>query len=273
MRARFAFVALSVLSAAAGAQSQGGDLMIVHGHADESSPPGYLGIVFTAPLQRTVTANGVMIRHLAYPVVESVEPGSPAAHAGISAGDTIVAYDSADVLNRDIAMSQLLKPGNRVVVRIRRNGVTRDISVRVAPRPASFAETSTQFWTYRRPTVPPVPPAPMAPLAPGAAMPDIRLMLPLESSAIGVAGAEVVRANADLCAALGASHGILVLDVAEGSPAETAGLKAGDVIVDAGRTPMTAPIALMQVVEESATREVPLTIVRRRREQKLALKW
>jgi serine protease Do len=271
MRAHVALLAMLGLSTAAGAQSQGGDLMIVHGHSGESSPTGYLGIVFTAPLQRTVTPTGVMIRHLAYPVVESVEPGSPAAHAGISAGDTIVAYDSADVLNRDIAMSQLLKPGNRVVVRIRRNGVTRDIAVRVAPRPASFVESSTQYWSYR--PAPPAPAAPLAPMAPGAAMPDIRLMLPLESSAIGVAGAEVVRANADLCAALGASHGILVLDVAEGSPAETAGLKAGDVIVDAGRTPMTAPIALMQVVEESATREVPLTIVRRRREQKLALKW
>lgn len=126
--------------------------------------------------------------------------------------------------------------------------------------------------------------APMAPMTPAmpttpatpealAAMPDIRLMLPLESSAIGVAGAEVVRANSDLCAALGASHGVLVLDVADGTPAQAAGLRAGDVIVEAGRTAVTAPLALMQAVEESSNRELALTVVRARKEKKLSLKW
>src|ERR1700743_3288601 len=85
-------------------------------------PSGYLGIVFTAPLARTVDRGGISVRHYAYPVVESVEPGSPAARAGITSGDTILAYDSVDVLHHDIALTQLLRPGTVVSVRIKRNG-------------------------------------------------------------------------------------------------------------------------------------------------------
>jgi S1-C subfamily serine protease len=215
-----------------------------------SEPAGYLGIVFTAPLARTVRRSGISVRHFAYPVVESVEPGSPAARAGISAGDTILAYDSVDVVHHDIALTQLLRPGTIVSVRVRRNGVTRDVDVRVAPRPASFVDGDR-----------------------GTEPPDMAMLMPFQSATVGVAGAAIIATNPDLLAALGAQRGVLVIDVAEGTPAGAAGLKAGDVIIDADGAPVTRPLALMEAINQSSDHQVALVVVRARHTRKLSLSW
>jgi S1-C subfamily serine protease len=218
-----------------------------------SEPTGYLGIVFTAPIARTVRRSGISVRHFAYPVVESVEPGSPAARAGISAGDTILAYDSVDVLHHDILLSQLLRPGTMVTVRVKRNGAMRDVDVRVAPRPASFVDAPVTVRTHE--------PS------------DMAILMPFQSATVGVAGASIIATNADLLAALGAERGVLVIDVGEGTPAGTAGLKAGDVIIDADGTPVTRPLGLMQALEESSDHQVDLVVVRARHTKKLSLSW
>ena len=63
-------------------------LLLAAGAVGAQEPEGYLGIAFTCPLKRIEDASGVRVIHLAYPAVESVEPGSPASLAGISAGVT-----------------------------------------------------------------------------------------------------------------------------------------------------------------------------------------
>jgi serine protease Do len=237
------------LGAQAGAQAPSTVPVTAHGRP-RGEPAGYLGIVFTAPLARTVVAGGVLIRHFAYPVVESVEPGSPAARAGISSGDTIMAYDSVDVLHHDIALTQLLRPGSVVTVRVKRNGVERDIGVRVEPRPASFMDG---------PSIP----------DPGNTV----MFMPFQSATIGVAGAAVIVTNADLLEALGAPSGVLVVDVAPGTPAEAAGLRAGDVITEAGGTPVSRPVVLMQAIEQSTGHEIDLTVVRAKHTRTVRLSW
>lgn len=243
-------LALGAFAVTAGAQAPANVPVTARGRAS-SEPAGYLGIVFTAPLSRTVQGSGISVRHFAYPVVESVEPGSPAARAGISAGDTIMAYDSVDVLNHDIALTQLLRPGTVVTVRVKRNGVVRDIGVRVAPRPASFIDAPS--------------------------MPEMRqdpvMFMPFQSATVGVAGAAIIATNADLLDALGASRGVLVVDVAAGTPAEASGLRAGDVIIDAGGTPVNRPVVLMQAIEQSTGHEIDLTVMRAKRTRKVALSW
>jgi serine protease Do len=240
----------SALGSALGAQEPSNVPVIAHGRA-ANEPAGYLGIVFTAPLARTVQAGGISVRHFAYPVVESVEPGSPAARAGISSGDTILAYDSVDVVQHDIALTHLLRPGTIVTVRVKRNGTVREIGVRVAPRPASFVD---------------------GPSMPGGPR-DPVLFMPFQSATVGVAGAAVIATNADLLDALGATRGVLVVDVASGSPAEASGLRAGDVITDAGGIAIDRPIVLMQAIEESSGHEVDLTVVRSKRTRKVSLTW
>jgi serine protease Do len=241
--------ASTVLVHQARAQQPSNVPVMVHGRA-ALEPAGYLGIVFTAPLAQTVVRSGISVRHYAYPVVESVEPGSPAARAGISAGDTILAYDSVDVLHHDIALTQLLRPGTVVTVRVKRNGNVRDVPVRVAPRPPSFVDAGTVTIG-----------------------PDPMLFMPFQSATIGVAGAAVINTNADLLDALGATRGVLVVDVASGTPAEAAGLRAGDVITDAGGTPVLRPVELMQAIETVSGRQIDLTVLRAKHARKVSLNW
>jgi serine protease Do len=245
-------VLAACIACSAGAQAPSNVPVAVRGR-DASEPTGYLGIVFTAPLARTVRGGSISVRHFAYPVVESVEPGSPAAQAGISAGDTILAYDSVDVVRHDIALTQLLRPGKVVTVRVRRNGAVRDLGVRVAPRPASFVDGPSVRVHF------------------GA--PDPGLLMPFQSATVGVAGAAVITTNADLLAALGAPRGVLVIDVAGGTPAEASGLRGGDVITDAGGAAVTRPVELMEAIEGASGHQLDLSIIRARHTRKVSLSW
>ena len=73
-------------------------------------------------------------------------------------------------------------------------------------------------------------------------------MFPGPSSPIVIAGATIVRTNADLRETFGVKSGVLVLDVARGSAAYASGLKGGDVIVSIGRMAVTTPMALQRAI-------------------------
>jgi putative serine protease PepD len=70
-------------------------------------------------------------------VVGSTTPGSPAAQAGIRAGDVIVAVGGTTVQTPDdvAAAIQDRRPGERVTVEVRRNGQTQTLDVTLAARP------------------------------------------------------------------------------------------------------------------------------------------
>ncbi len=110
------------------------------GRTPHQLPEGYLGISFVCDVRRQYGPEGLTIYHYGYPAVESVERGSPADRAGIVPGDTIVAYDSRDVLYRRIVLSRLLRPGSVLAVRVRRNGSVKNLRVNIAPRPATFVD-------------------------------------------------------------------------------------------------------------------------------------
>jgi S1-C subfamily serine protease len=218
-------------------------------------PEGYLGITFICPLKRIEDANGVRVIHLAYPAIESVDPGSPAADGGISAGDTILAYDSVDVLNHEMSLTRLLRPGNRVLIRVRRNGAVKEVGVRVAVRPASYGE-SVDAWPPGAP-----PPFALMPHVIGTMQGPIVTMPSFEGAS--AAGASVVRTNEDLRAALGAPKGeggVLVLNVAEGTPAEASGLHSGDLVLSADGRSISDPAAFAVRLAEPTTRSVTLRV-------------
>ena len=88
-----------------------------------------------------------------------------------------------------------------------------------------------------------------------------------------IAGATMIRPNADLRETFGVKNGVLVLDVARGSPASGSGLKGGDVIVSAGRLMVTSPLSIQRAIENADGSEVVLKIVRKKKEQSLVLRW
>ena len=67
-------------------------------------------------------------------------------------------------------------------------------------------------------------------------------------------------------------EGVLVRSVERGSPAETAGLKAGDVIVKVGTDRISNSSEWRRLMRQRRSGAIPLTILRDRHEQTLSLK-
>ena len=302
----------------------------------KAKPQGYMGITFSATMRADARASGGdVFRFAENPTVETVEPGSPAERAGVTKGDEIILIDGRSMVGRDIVFNQLLRPGARLPLRVRRDGDTRDVLLLIKQRPtsldsgcpfldarimAAFGDpisigrlplsgaivrsaplpppaalpggrvrvarapdpstpvavgTNTGVVTVM-PASPLVPSVPMpAPNAVESAPPDQRNVFVFSrmSAPMVIAGATIVRTNADLRETFGVKSGVLVLDVARGSPAYNSGLKGGDVIVSVGRIAVTSPVAIQHAIERADGTELPLRIIRKKKEQPLTLRW
>ena len=264
-------------------------------------PRGWLGIVVSGPAREPRVENGdLIVRYLAHPAIVSVEPSSPAERAGLARSDTLIAYDGMDVRDTDIAITRLLEPNKRVLVRVRRDGRTLDIPVRVAdvpnriewrremsveitPPPAPLPSVGfprAPMGPARRaiPSAASVPaPAPaLAPSAPSAVMvPTPRLMFGFGGMS-GVAGAQLVPVTEGLGRTLGVRQGVLVTNAPVGSPAYQSGLRDGDVITRAAGQAVRTVSDLRQQVAAAADngeRSVSLELVRGKRTRKGSLRW
>ncbi len=257
---------------------------------------GYLGVTFSGSTHRLTRKGEVYITHTEYPAIISVEPGSPAAAGGVRPGDTLIAYGSHDVV-RDGALSltRLLKPGARVELHLKRGG-RRTVPVVVGTRRdvvqyrlADPEEYAFQ-WDPRPPGVEPTPaprrtairivPVPRvrgeAPTPPAAPTPAEPGYIIYSSGTAIVAGAELTRLNDGLREYFGADRGVLVLSVANGTPAAQAGLRSGDVIVKIDGDDVTAPAALRAALvraQKGDERRLKLEVVRKNSKKVVTLAW
>jgi len=295
-----------------------------------AKPSGYMGITFSATMRADAAASGAEIFHFAEnPTVETVEPGSPAERAGVSKGDEIILIGGQSVVGRDIVFTRLLRPGNRLPLRVRRDGDTRDVLLVIGQRPPSL-DSGCPFLDARIMTAfgDPVSASPLqlrgaivraGPRVPGAS-PPVRVVRPAEAplpaepgavvaiapvpplvpsvplpapastesrrgersvfvfsggstAPMVIAGATIIRTNADLRETFGVKSGVLVLDVARGSPAYNSGLKGGDIIVSVGRGAVTSPLSIQRAIETADGSELTLRIIRKKKGQSLVLRW
>lgn len=130
--------ALLVAAGATGAAAQGVLARV-------QQPRAYLGFSYVA------TDAGVRgDRRPAIVIVEVVED-SPAERAGLAVDDTVLSINDIRVSEQFVSsLSSSLEPGDRVNLRIRRNGRERDITVEAARRPANYglATPRTDVWSY-----------------------------------------------------------------------------------------------------------------------------
>lgn len=264
-------------------------------------PRGWVGIELLGAAREPRFENGEMIvRYLTHPEIVSVEPNSPAERAGLVPSDTLIAYDGRDV-RTDISLTRLLRPNSRVLVRIRRDGRTRDVPLTVANVPsritvrrearvaAGFAPGAGEMLVS--PGMPRVPqpaampytvrvPAPRA--APGAssmtAVPPVPPGPPMTIvfNPNGVAGAELSPVTEAWARVLGVKQGVVVTRAPASSLAALSGVQDGDVIVRVSGQPVMTVGQVRDLVEaasDAGTRSVDLDVVREKRPIRLALRW
>lgn len=236
------------------------------GRADaqkSSTPSGWVGL---SVIQRGHGEKGSTVK-VDYPIVASVEPGSPAQTAGLVAGDTILAYNDVDAHTDPFAARRFLKAGERLVVKVRRNGV-RSLTLTVARRTSRNAYregvTVSTDESAALPIMYGLPAGPIAiaaPVAPGG-------------EATPFAGAYLARLNAGLASALSVHDaGVLVVDVGNGSSAMQSGLEAGDVITRADSIAVVSPLEIMTAMRLASGRSITLDVTRRGKPRKVTIRW
>ena len=180
---------------------------------------GYLGVAVADIDQRyqsafrLPSADGLL--------VQSVEPGSPAAAAGLRRGDVILEANGARVNSSRELIDTIAYVGPRkpVNLRVLRDGREQRLTVTTGARPDALAATE-QRQTSAAP-----------------------------KNRIGIAAAPL---TAELQQRLGlreVRNGVVVADVMAGSPADRAGMVTGDVIVEAEGRAVQSAEELRAVVE------------------------
>ncbi len=167
-------------------------------------------------------------------LVADVAEGGPAAKAGLQAGDVIVGLDGKPV-EKSGGLPTLvsgLKPGSTAKVEVVRDGARRTLDVAIGTMPSD--EVAEAGDATGRP----------------------------DEARVGIALAPV---PAPLARQLGveSGRGALVAQVAPGSPAEKAGLRPGDVILDVNRKPVSGPGEVAEAIEKAPARESVLVRVAR----------
>ena len=188
---------------------------------------GWLGVVIEDVNAETAAALGMNEAHGA--LVANVTQGSPAAAAGCRVGDVIVRFDGAAIkkssdLSLIVARTSV---GKAVDVRVLRDGRPVSLTVRIGK------------------------------------LRDDEAVVALErGNELGLTVREMTRRFSGVPGAQG-RQGVVVTGVETGSPAEQAGIRVGDVILEIDRKPVSGLEDFRQVVSELTGGRGILFLVRR----------
>ena len=269
----------------------------------DRAPEGYLGVTFNITGTMRREGNGPDIyRFDEPPEIISVESGSPADRAGMRRGDRLLALGGQDVVGRDVVLAQLLVPGRKLAVRVAREGSEPTFVVQVQKRPDGFGDECTDLdltlspmqtplarpskmgrtFTIIRPTVPPrasapsttAPAVPDAPSAPAVwtfdAPPPVAIVSGFSSI---VAGAQLTTLTDDFKELTGADAGVMVQRVLPETPAAAAGLKGGDVIVEASGRPVMNARILQRMIGDTDDHALKMKVIRKGKARTVWLRW
>jgi serine protease Do len=197
---------------------------------------GWIGVRIQAVTQELAQAMSLPSRQGA--LISDVTAAGPAAKAGLRNGDLVVAFDGKPVpdnraLPRIVANTPI---GKTVTVDVLRNGRKQTYRIQVArlaeDKPADRASK-------------PAPPAPRPPSRLG--------QMGLSVGALDDAARQRFRIGSGV-------QGVVVTQVAPGSPAGEKNLRPGDVIVEVQGQKATSPDALNKAIEAAANSKKPVAL-------------
>ena len=229
----------------------------------------YLGVQTVEVTRENFAKFG--LREIRGVAVEKVIDGSPAAAAGIQAGDVIVRFNGEDV-SSSRKLTRLLgevSPDHTAKIIVIRGGSERELPVTVAKRPMPKFEQGNFEFNFPNDLKIDIPKIDI----PQIQLPDLKNLPNLPDfqggdfvwqhfgggRQIGIGLTPLTKQLADH---FGVENGAMINSVRENSPAAKAGLKAGDIVVEVDGKAVKGDGDIMRAVREKGQGEVTLTIVR-----------
>ena len=185
--------------------------------------------------------------------ITTVDDDSPASKAGLQKGDVVLEYQGQRVegMEQFIRMVRETPAGRNVKLSIMRNGAQQTITATVGQRKGWNTANGRTF------TLPALPNLPNLENTP-------RVYTYWSSNTLGV---EAEQLEGGLAEFFGVKAGVLVRSVKKGTPAEKAGLKAGDVILKVGEEKVSSPRDVTNALRDRGDKmSMGVTIVRDKRE-------
>lgn len=238
---------------------------------------GYLGVQTEEVTKDNFSKYG--LREVRGVAIEQVMKDSPAEKAGLQNGDVIVRFNDEEVTSVR-KLTRLLgevSPDHQAKITVMRGGSEREITATLGKRPAPrFEEGGFNLPQLERT---PFPPSGEFPKMEG--LPKMRDMPKIEGLPPGVPdqplvwrsgsgrriGVGVTSLTKQLSEFFGVDGGVMINEVRGDSPAAKAGLKAGDIIVEADGKAVKSEFDLIRSIAEKKDGDVGLTIVRDKNRQ------
>ncbi|HSA56963.1 MAG TPA: PDZ domain-containing protein [Gemmatimonadaceae bacterium] len=275
-------------------------------------PQGWVGLAVNEPMRVVQRVNGELtMRAIGLPIVESVDPGSPADKAGIRSGDILIEIDGRDVRRGGIRLAEI-HPAARLPLKIQRgDGETRTLVVVVEPRPeamsqapcpwvdariaAALAPAPSEFtYRYQVEAGPQPAAGPRGTLVRSGGTSvradSVRVSPTLPATAVyagaigafagagssTVAGLQLLSLDEETAETFGVPSGLLVWQVLPGTVAHRAGLRKNDILLSANDSALESVRVLQRIMNRPSVREqreVRLLILRKKEQQTVVLKW
>jgi len=193
-----------------------------------------------------------------------VEEGSPADKAGLRTADVVVGFNGQPVIGTEqfVRLVRETPAGRTVEISVSRDGTPQTLTATIGSRDESVFRIAPKVdWNRFKHE--------MEELR-ELKMPDIpRAYMSWRTSTLGV---EAESLDGQLADYFGVKEGVLVRSVLKDSPAEKAGLKAGDVIVKMGEEKIKTPREVSSAVGSLRSKGTfPVTVIRNRKETTLSV--
>jgi serine protease Do len=194
-------------------------------------------------------AKALKLREEAGVEVTRVAPDSPADKAGLKEGDVVLQFNGMKVEGLE-QLSRLVREtpvGREAKLDIFRNGAPLTLTATIGEHP--MLPGMSDGFSFHMPDVP-------------------RTIQGLRSPMLGV---EAESIDGQLAQYFGVNEGVLVRTVMKGSPAEKAGVKAGDVIVRVNEGKVTTPAEISAHLRAAHGKPVPVAVMREHKELSLTV--